>query len=113
MATVNKLIVESQQTAAANTPEIFYTAPSNGLGTVITNFTAANDAGLTVSYKAYIVPAGGVAANAVVPDRSIVENRTDVPAELAAQMIPPGGTLQMETSSAGTISFTVSARELS
>jgi len=112
MATINKLIVESQQTAAANTPEVFYTAPSTGLGTVITNFTASNDAGLTVAYKAYIVASGGSPTNAVVPDRTIVENRTDVSAEMAAQIIPAGGTLQMETSSAATISFTVSAREL-
>ena len=113
MATLNKLLVESQKTAAANSPEVFYTSPTNGLGTIITNFTAGNDTALPVSYKAYIVPALGSPTVPLIPTRNIVENRTDVAAEPAGQLIPAGGTLQMETSSAATIAFTVSGRELS
>jgi len=112
MATINKLIVESRQTASADTPEVFYTSPATGIGTVITNFTASNDSLLDATYKAYIV-ASGAAGNPLVPSRSVITGRSDVSAEMAGQVIPAGGTLQMEASSAGTIAFTVSARELS
>lgn len=111
MPVLNKLLVETKQSAAADTPEIFYTSPSTGLGTVVTNFTATNETSLTRTYKAYIVASGGSPILAVVPVRSLLTNRTDVPAELAGQTIPPGGTLQMESSAAATISFTVSGRE--
>lgn len=113
MTTVNLQLVASQDTTVADTPEVFYTSPSNGLGTVITNFTASNDTGNTRSYKAYIVASGGSATEALVPTRNIVTNRTDIPPEMAGQFIPAGGTLQMETSAATSIFFTVSGRELS
>lgn len=113
MTTINKQLVASQKTVAANTPEVFYTSPSNQDGTIITNFTAVNDAGSTLSYKAYIVVSGGTPTVPVVPKRNIVTNRTDISPELAGQLIPAGGTLQMETSTAASISFTVSGREIS
>jgi len=111
MATLNKLLVDSQKAAAANTPEVFYTSPSNGLGTTIINFTGVNDTANTFSEKVYIVPSGGTPITPVVPTRNIVSNRADVSPEMAGQLIPPGGTLQMESSSAATISWTVSGRE--
>lgn len=111
MPVENKLIVASKQTAAADTPEIFYTSPATGLGTVITNFTATNNTGNTRTYKAYIVASGGSPVLAVVPVRSLLTNRTDNPPEMAGQTIPAGGTLQMESSASASIVFTVSGRE--
>ena len=113
MATVNKQLVASQKASANNTPQVFYTSPSNGLGTVITNFTADNDTSGTRTYKAYIVVSGGSATVPTVPQRAIVENRTDISPEMAGQLIPAGGTLQMESDLASTISWIVSGRELS
>jgi len=113
MSTLNKQLVASQKASAADTPQIFYTSPSNALGTIITNFTASNDTAATITYKAYIVPSGGSATVPIVPKKAIVINRTDVSPEMAGQLIPAGGTLQMESDSANSISWTVSGRELS
>lgn len=113
MTTVNKQLVASQKASAADTPQEFYTSPSNGLGTIITNFTASNDTGVTRTYKAYIVPSGGSATVPIVPKRAIVTDRTDISPEMAGQLIPAGGTLQMESDTASSISWTVSGRELS
>lgn len=113
MATVTKQIIASQKNTVGNTPEIFYTSPADGLGTVITNFTATNDSSTTRSFKAYIVVSGGSATDPVVPTRTIIANRTDVSAELAGQMIPAGGTLQVESSLASSLVFTATGRELS
>ena len=113
MPTVSKQLVASKKTINSNSPEVFYVAPSNQLGTIISNFTASNDTGNTRSYKAYIVVDGGTVDTPVVPNRNIVTNRTDNPPELAGQFIPPGGTLQMETDAGDSISFTVSGREIS
>ena len=113
MATTNSQLVASQKYTVANTPEVFYTSPASGLGTIITNFTATNDTTTMRSFKAYIVASGGSATNAVVPDRNILANRTDVSAEIAGQVMPAGATLQMESSLASSIVFTVSGRELS
>lgn len=113
MTTVNVQLVASVKSTVADTPETFYTSPINGFGTIITNFTASNDIGITRSYQAYIVESGDTAVIPVVPPRNLVANRTDVSPEMAGQLIPAGGTLQMESSAADSISFTVSGRELS
>lgn len=113
MATVNKQLVASQKASAADTPQVFYTSPSNGLGTIITNFTASNDTVATKTYKAYIVVSGGSATVPNVPQRAISTNRTDISPEMAGQLIPAGGTLQMESDASSSISWTVSGRELS
>ena len=113
MTTVNKQLVASQKASGADTPQVFYTSPSNGFGTIITNFTASNDTAATRTYQAYIVVSGGSATVPVVPTRAIVTNRTDTPPELAGQFIPAGGTLQMESDAATSIAWLVSGRELS
>jgi len=113
MATVNKQLVASQKASAADTPEVFYTSPSNASGTLITNFTASNDTVATRTYKAYIVSSGGSPTVPLVPTRAIVKDRSDVSPEMAGQLIPAGGTLQMESDTASSIVWTVSGRELS
>lgn len=113
MTVTNARLVDSQFTAVADTPEIFYTSPARGKGTVVTNFTATNSAGSPRTYKAYIVSPGGTADTPIVPERTINSNDTDLPAEIAAQFMPPGFTLQMESDTASSISFSVSGREFS
>ncbi len=113
MAVVNVRLVDSQVTTAAGTPETFYTSPANGKGTVITNFTATNATAFLHSYKAYVVTDGGVADTPIVPKRTTDINDTDIPPEMAAQFMPAGFTLQMESDVAGVISFSVSGREFS
>ncbi len=114
MTTINARLVDSQVTAIADTPEVFYTSPVRGKGTVITNFTATNNnTSLIQIYKAYVVSPGGTADTPIVPERTVGGIDTDLPPEMAAQFLPAGFTLQMESDMAGGISFSVSGREFS
>jgi len=113
MTVVNARLVDCKFTVVADIPEIFYTPPTRGKGTLITNFTASNSTNSIQSYKAYIVSSGGAANIPIVPKRTIDSDDTDLPPEMAAQFIPVGFTLQMESDTAGGISFSVSGREFS
>lgn len=114
MPITNALIVPPVQSSVANTPEIIYTSPANGLGTVITNLVVINDGGNgTQTYQLYIVASGGSPVLPISPQISVAENRSDISAEAAGQTIPAGGTLQFESSLSGSLIVTASGRELS
>lgn len=113
MPITNALIVPPVQSTLANTPEILYTSPANGLGTVITNLSVSNATSTTQTFILYIVPDGGSPTLPVTPQTSLAANRADTPPEMAGQTIPAGGTLQFESSQAGTLIVTASGRELS
>ncbi len=111
MAT-DKQLVDTFQNTLANTPESAFLSPATGAGTLITAVVASNATTIDRTYQAYIVSSGGTATNPQVPTRTIVKKKTDVPEELAGQVIPEGGTLQFESSAIGSITFTVSGRNL-
>ena len=113
MSVINARLVDSKTTVAVDTPEIFYTAPARGKGTVITSFVVTNNSASIQNYKAYVVAASGTANTPIVPLRGVDPSDTDLPAEMAAQFLPAGFTLQMETGSIGGVSFSVSGREFS
>jgi hypothetical protein len=104
----------NQQNAAADTPESFgFIASTAGFGAKITAVNIANnEANVERTYKAYIVDNGGTASTPVVPTRTVNRNTSDQPPELIGQVIPPGGTIQFESSQAGSLAFTVSVRNL-
>lgn len=105
-------LVQGQQNTVADTVEIFYTSPAGDSGTVITAFTAANDTVANKSYKAYIFTEAGTNEGAIIPLKVVIRSRFDVGASIVNQIIPPGGTLRMESSEADSIVFTVSGKEL-
>jgi len=107
-----KQLVDSFQNAVANTPEIAFTSPVTGDGTLITAVVSANGTISDRTYQAYIVPASGTATLPEVPTRTVLKKKTDIPPELAGQVIPPGGTLQFESSQSLSIAWTVSGRNL-
>ena len=109
----DKQLVNAQQSAIADTPEVYYTSPSTGTGTLITAVTASNGTAIDRNYKGYIVSEGDSATLPQVPTTVVNANKADLPAELAGQVIPPGGTLQFASSMAESIAFTVSGRDLS
>ena len=111
MAT-DKQLVNAQQSVLANTPEVYYTSPSTGTGTLITAVTASNGTAQDRNYKGYIVSDGDTATLPQVPTTVVNANKADLPAELAGQVIPPDGTLEFESSFAASIAFTVSGRDL-
>ena len=113
MAITNKQLVDNKQTTVAATPELVYTSPPEGKGTLITNFTVANSTAIDRTYQAFIVTSGGSATTPIVPTRSVLKKETDVPPEVSGQFMPAGAQIFYETSAATSISLTVSGREVS
>tara|TARA_R110000850_G_scaffold212628_2_gene338382 strand:- start:378 stop:710 length:333 start_codon:yes stop_codon:yes gene_type:complete len=106
------VMVDSKSNVAANTVEQFYVSPVSGDGTVITAFSAINNSLANATYKAYIYDSAGVAVDPIIPLKIVVRNRFDIAPSITNQLIPNGGTLRMEASSIGAITFRVSGVEL-
>ena len=100
------------QPTAINTPQQVFVSDLNLGGTVMTSITLANDSAINATYKAYIGPLTPVPTKALLPRRAIKIDRTDIPPELTAQIVPAGQALWLETSVLSSISITVSGREL-
>ena len=102
------VIVNSKTNGVANGIEQFYGSPTSGNGTIITAFSAINNSGINASYKAYIYDSTGAAVDPVIPLKIVVRNRFDVGPSITNQLIPNGGSLRMESSAVGAITFRVS-----
>jgi hypothetical protein len=105
-------LVPPTQNTLPNTPEVLFTSPASGAGTLITSVVASNDTAADRTYMGYIVSDATAGTLPQVPIRTVVKRKTDVPPELTGQVIPPGGTLQFESSVASSIAFTVTGRNL-
>lgn len=108
----NEVLVESKLSTAANTIEIFYTSPATSDGTIITAWTATNNTNSNRIYKAYIFNSSGVVLQAIIPQKIIVRDRFDLGSGIVNQLIPPGGTIRIETDLANSIVFRISGNEL-
>ena len=106
------ILVNSAQNVAADSIQLFYTSPTAGSGTRITAFTASNNTSSSKTYKAYIYDASGDMLDAVIPQKIIVPDRFDLGPSIVGQLMPPGGTLRMESSDALSIAFRVTGNEL-
>ena len=106
------VLVNSAQSIAADTIESFFQSPTTGGGTRITAFTASNNEASSKTYKAYIFDASGAVLEALVPQKIVVPDRFDLGPSIVGQLIPPGGTLRMESSDASSIAFRVTGNEL-
>ena len=95
--------------AKINTPDvitILFTSPVDGDGTVITAFTATNDSGIaSVSYKAYIFDKSETLVSAIVPQKIVVKDRFDSGPSIVNQVVPAGGTIRAENSTANGLNF--------
>jgi len=106
--TVKNLSVNFVNTAA-DTPQAVFTATNP---VKIDAFTATNNSTVNASYQAYIVPSGESANNPVIPFEIIVWGENKLGLGLVNQVIPTGGTLQVESSQIDSIYFTISGREI-
>lgn len=100
-------LVNSAQSSAADTIEIFFTAPTTGGGVKVTAFAATNNTTSSKTYKSYIFDVTGTALPALGPQKIVVRDRFDLGPSVVGQIIPPGGTLRMESSDANSIAFRV------
>ncbi len=106
------VLVNSTASSLANTVQSFYTSPAGGGGTIITAFTATNNTGANASFRAYIFDSSGAILGAVLPLKVVIRNRFDPGNAIVNQVIPAGGSLQMETNIIGAIDFRVTGNEL-
>jgi hypothetical protein len=107
----DSVLVFNAANTVVDTVESFYTSPSGGLGTRIKSFTAANNGETSISYKAYIYSSSGTVVAAIVPQTIVVIDRADYGPAIVNQVIPPGGTLRMESSTADDLNFYVTGVE--
>ena len=104
-------VANSFTTNLANNVEALYTNTTNG-GAVIKAVTASNTTKINASYIMYIVDAEGAVIKPIVPFQVVIRLKADTPPEAINQVVPPGGSIQVETSAANSIAFTVTVREL-
>ena len=107
----NKQIVDNFSVSTPDTVEIAYTAPADK-SVVIESFTAANNSGVNAAYSCYIKSAAG-ALQPQVKDKVVVWGRSDLGIGAVNQIIPPSGTIRIETTATAAIYFTISGREVS
>jgi len=93
-------IIQNKTNAAPDVIEAFYTDSSIN-GTRVKAFTASNSTETSISYKAYIYDSTGVLVSAVIPMTIVVRDRTSYGQGIVNQVIPPGGSLRVESSNIG------------
>jgi len=109
---LSKSLVANKVNTQADTPEIIYTSPANGNGTLITSFTAANNSTSNKSYKVYIVNKDSSPATPQIPYRIVVWEEVDMGIGVVGQVIPSGGSLHIECNDINSVYVTVTGKEL-
>ena len=104
------LIVQNKANTSADTRQIFYTSPTGGSGTQINSVTASNTSTVNASYKAYITD-NITSDQPIIPFQVVVWGENDLGIGLVNQVIPPGGTLTIESSAIDSIYFNVAGTE--
>jgi len=102
-------IVDNFLNTIIDTPQIAFTAPS-GQSVTIDSFTVSNNSTVNANYKAYIKTSLGP-LSPIVPFQIVVWGEIDLGIGIVNQTIPPGGTLQIESSALSSLYLTVSGRE--
>jgi len=104
-------IIQNVKVAGIDTITTLYTSPSTGNGTLITAFTATNDATASVSYKGYIYDSGGAVVGAIIPQTIVVLDKYHSGPSAVNQVVPAGGTIRIENSAASGLNFYATGRE--
>jgi len=109
------ILVSNVTNTAPDNIQNFYDSPASsggGSGTRVTAFTASNNSTTSVDYKAYIYDVSGLAVKAIIPQTTVVRDKFDLGAAAVGHLIPPGGSLRMESSTADALSFYVTGNEI-
>ena len=101
-------IVDNFLNTIIDTPQVAFTAPSTQSVT-IDSFTVANNSTVNASFAAYIKSSLGV-LTPIIPFQIVVWGELDLGIGIVNQTIPPGGTLQIESSALNSLYLTASGR---
>ena len=87
--------------------------PTNTVNDIVIDaFTVTNNSTVNASYKAYIKSSTGV-LTPIIPFKVVIWGENDLGIGIVNQVIPKGGSLQVESSALNSLYFTVSGRVLS
>ena len=106
-----KQLIDNFLNTIADTVQVAFSAPVDK-NVVIDAFTVTNNSAVNASYKAYVKSATGVLAP-IIPFKIVVWGENDLGIGIVNQVIPAGGSLQVESSALTSLYFTASGRELS
>ena len=106
-----KQLIDNFLNTIVDTVEVAYSAPSDK-DVVIDAFTVTNNSVVNASYKAYVKSSTGV-LSPIIPFKIVVWGENDLGIGIVNQVIPAGGSLQVESSALTSLYFTASGRELS
>lgn len=94
---------------STDTPEVVFTATNP---VKIDAFTVVNNSQVNASFQAYIVPNGETAQNPQIPFQIVVWGENKLGIGIVNQVVPEGGTIQVESSALNSLYFTISGREI-
>lgn len=106
-----KQLTDNYLNTVIDTPQEAYSAPVDQ-DVVIDAFTVTNNSTVNASYKAYVKSPTGV-LSPIIPFKVVVWGENDLGVGIVNQVIPAGGSLQVESSALSSLYFTTSGRELS
>ena len=106
-----KQLIDNFLNTIVDTVQIAFSAPVDK-DVVIDAFTVTNNSVVSASYKAYVKSASGTLAP-IIPFKIVVWGENDLCIGIVNQVIPAGGSLQVESSALTSLYFTASGRELS
>ena len=106
-----KQLIDNFLNTIVDTAQVAYSAPATK-DVVIDSFTVANNSVVNASYKAYIKSTAGV-LSPIIPFKIVVWGENDLGIGIVNQVIPAGGSLQVESSALASLYVTASGRELS
>lgn len=93
-----------------DTPESAFDAPLTE-SVIIDAFTITNNSQVNASFRAYIKSSDG-ALNSIIPFTIVVWGENDLGVGIVNQAIPPGGSLQIESSALESLYLTVTGRNV-
>lgn len=99
-----RTLVLNAKNAVADTVESFFVAETTSI--TILGFTVTNVITASASYKAYIYSASED-PDPIMPQKIVVRDRFDLGPAIIGLIIPKGGSLRMESSTAGALQFNV------
>jgi len=105
-----KQLTDNFLNTIVDTVQVAFSAPVDK-DVVIDVFTVTNNSLVNASYKAYVKSASG-ALVPIIPFKIVVWGENDLGIGIVNQVIPAGGSLQVESSALISLYFTASGREL-
>lgn len=102
-------IANNYANTSIDTPQVVFTASES---TKIDSFTVANNSNANASFQAYIVSEGEAAQFPQIPFEIVVWGENKLGIGIVNQIVPKGGTLQVESSALNSLYFTISGREI-